>query len=241
MSNLPAPSDVTDVDDRYVDAYARSHADATLNYKVDYRDYFTVDALLPSSYCALIAGCGTLGAPLKLLRGAGRIVGVDRSAKMLAAAKRLSQQVHGKDIELVQCDIVSFRTRCCEQFDFIELGLMGTYLPFDVGLIESYASLLRPGGLLLVASVVVPPVGLRPKETLARVRCIAVGALSTILFWLTGKTTYRTSVSLRAVVRAVEQWVSARGSLGIKLMYHEVRKNASETPVAYRALLKKDG
>ncbi len=240
MSNLPASSDVTDVDDRYVDTYVQSHADVTVEYKVGYRDYFTIDALLPPSYSALVAGCGTLGAPLKFLRDAGRIVGVDRSAKMLAAAERMSQRIQGKEVELVQSDIASFPAQCCEQFDFVELGLMGTYLPFDVDLIESYALLLRPGGLLLVASVVVPPAGLRPKDTLTRIRGIAAGALSTIPFWLTGKTTYRTSVSLRAVVRAVERWVSARGSPGIKLLYHEVRKNALETPVAYRALLKKE-
>ena len=92
----PQPVDTIDVDDRYVEAYERSHANATVDYKLGYREYFTVDSLLPSPYSALIAGCGTLGAPFNLLRGAGRIVGVDRSAKMLASASRLSQRAVGK-------------------------------------------------------------------------------------------------------------------------------------------------
>jgi len=235
----PQPVDTIDVDDRYVEAYERSHANATVDYKLGYREYFTVDSLLPSPYIALIAGCGTLGAPLNLLRGAGRIVGVDRSAKMLASASRLSQRAVGKDIELIQCDVVSFPSRCREQFDFVELGLMGTYLPFDVELIEAYASLVKPDGLLLVASVIVPPAGLRQKGALAHARAILASVVSTGLFWLTGKTNHRTSVSLRVAARSLERSISGQNGRGVEMLYHEVRKNAAESPVTYRALLRK--
>lgn len=227
------------VEDNYVEIYEQSHFEDNLNYKVAYRDYFTIDALLSAPYTALIVGCGTLGAPLHLLKGAGRIVGVDRSAKMLDAARRLSQRAKNKDVGLVRCDIVSFPEQCREQFDFVELGLMGTYLPFNVAVVESYARLLRPGGLLLLASAIVPPTGLRPEGTSTRIRCIVSSALSTCLFALTGKTTYRTSISLRAITSAIERWATADNRCEITLIYHEARKNGWEHPVAYRALLQK--
>jgi SAM-dependent methyltransferase len=239
LINVSRGHNVADVEDSYVASYLRSHSEPTVRYKTDYREYFMIDALFTPPYTALIAGCGTLGAPVKLLRGAKRIVGIDRSAKMLAAARQLTQDVRGKKIDLVQSDVAAFPPICREKFDFIELGLMGTYLPFDVDLIEAYASLLKPNGLLLVASVVIPLAGWRSEGLLTRVRHIASTALSTSLFCLSGKTTGRISVSLRVVVQAIERWLEKRANAGMRLIYHEVRKNAAEASVAYRALIQK--
>jgi SAM-dependent methyltransferase len=228
-----------------VAGYERSHASADFNYKVWYREYFIIDNLLESPYSALIAGCGTLGAPLRLLTGASRIVGVDRSAKMLAAAQRLSERAGARNVQFVQDDISAFPSACAERFDFIELGVMGTYLPFDVALLEAYAGLLNHRGLLLLLVTVIPPASLRNRGDPFRIKSPVASVASSLLFMLTGSAKHRVSTSLYAVGRGLDRWLAARAlhrpSGDISLLYESVQRNGSEPPVSYRALLQKSG
>jgi SAM-dependent methyltransferase len=227
-----------DVEDSYVARYMRSHEATDLAYKISYREYFIIDNLFDTPYSALIVGCGTLGAPLRLLKGASRILGVDRSEKMLAAAKKIASDCGKSGVELVQSDVRAFLASTREQFDYIELGLMGTYLPFDVDVVESYARLLKPGGILLVSAAVITPFNMRLPGDSFRYRAPIASFLSSVLFALTGSPKHRTSVSVYVVLRAMNAWLGRKG-VEYKFLCQGIQKDGAERPAAYRALIRR--
>ena len=233
-----ASSDQLDVEDSYAARYMRSHQEIDLGYKVSYREYFIIDNLFAAPYSALIVGCGTLGAPLQLLKGASRILGVDRSEKMLAVAKRIADDTGKSGVELVQSDMLAFLAIAHEQFDFVELGLMGTYQPFDIDVVESYAKMLKPGGVLLVSAAVITPFNMRLPGDPFRYRAPIASFLSSVLFVLTGSPKRRISVSVYAVIRAMNVWLG-RNRVDFKLLFQTIQKDGVDQPAVYRALIRK--
>jgi SAM-dependent methyltransferase len=227
-----------DVEDSYVARYMRSHQQIDLAYKVSYREYLIIDKLFENPYSALIVGCGTLGAPLRLLKGASRILGVDRSEKMLATAKRIADDSGKSGVELVQSDMLAFLASAREQFDFVELGLMGTYLPFDIDVVESYAKMLKPGGVLLVSAAVITPFNMRLPGDPFRYRAPIASFLSSMLFVLTGSPKRRISISVYAVMRAMNAWLGRKG-VDFELLCQGIQKDGADQPAAYRALIKR--
>jgi ubiquinone/menaquinone biosynthesis C-methylase UbiE len=227
-----------EVEDGYAERYERSHEDIGARYHVAYREYHLIDRMFDGPYSALITGCGTLGAPLRLLTRADRIVGVDRSSKMLAAAKRQAQKSGSKQVELVKCDLVDYPTQINDQFEFIELATMGRYLPFGVQIVDSYLRLLKPRGLLLLMVSVIPPGSLRSRGYPLPFRSLVAGAVSSFIYGITGSTKYRVSASLRAVVGSTERWVATHQG-EVSLLFHSVERNGWEHPVRYCALIRK--
>jgi SAM-dependent methyltransferase len=228
-----------DVEDSYVARYIRSHQKADLAYKSSYREYLIIDNLFEAPYSALIVGCGTLGAPLRLLKGASRILGVDRSEKMLAAAKKIASDCGKSGVELVQSDVRAFVASAREQFDFIELGLMGTYLPLDIDVVESCAKILRAGGVLLVSTAVITPFNMRLPGDSFRYRAPIASFLSSMFFVLTGSPNRRISVSVYAVMRAMSAWLGGRNGVDFKLLFQGIQKDGVDQPAVYRALIRK--
>ncbi len=138
-----------DVSAEYVDGYRKSHTyDA--DYRVTYMEYLVVNGILKSPFTALITFGGTAGYT-GLLSHARSVTIVDLSQKMLDAARELHA---GKDIELhlIRDDATTFRSE--STYDLVELGALGSYIPFDDALLQRYFDMVNPGGILLVKSVI---------------------------------------------------------------------------------------
>jgi SAM-dependent methyltransferase len=145
-----------DLKDGYVDLYKNSHVDTGTDYLIVNSEYLIINPLLAAGSSVLILGCGTAGSAFQLLSKARHIVGVDLSKKMLSAADELSKK---SEVEFISvCDsIESYRPSATKTFDFIDVGLLGAYIPIDHQIPLRYLEFLKPGGFLLVRTLVIRP------------------------------------------------------------------------------------
>jgi ubiquinone/menaquinone biosynthesis C-methylase UbiE len=98
-------------------------------------------------------GCGTGRVTLPIARTGARIVGVDRSAEMLAYARRRAGRAKfGKNVSLVRSDIRSLPFRKSTRFDLVlaPYGILQSLIrDSDVrATLASVAGVLRKGGVL---------------------------------------------------------------------------------------------
>ena len=103
-------------------------------------------------------GCGT-GGNFRYLREAvgasGKIYGVDLSAGMLARARELCRREQWSNIELTQCDAVSYLAP--EPLDAILFGLSYNTMPHHLAVLREAWAQLRPGGRLVIMDAKLPP------------------------------------------------------------------------------------
>ena len=101
-------------------------------------------------------GCGT-GAVTRILArvvAPGRVVGVDRSADRLAAAREAAQREGLENVEYVQCDVEDLRVPG-GPFDLAFSRCLFQYLPREAGhrTLEGMKRLVRRGGNVCVADI----------------------------------------------------------------------------------------
>ncbi len=95
-------------------------------------------------------GCGTGRHIIHLLdRGCRRIVGIDASSEMLSVA---NSKLHGRGVVLVQADIEHLPF-ARQSFDFGISALMLSHIKNLQGAIFEIASVIRPGGRLLISDL----------------------------------------------------------------------------------------
>jgi ubiquinone/menaquinone biosynthesis C-methylase UbiE len=103
-------------------------------------------------------GCGT-GRNFPYLREAvgasGKIYGVDLSAGMLARARELCRREQWSNIELTQCDAVSYLAP--EPLDAILFGLSYNTMPHHRLVLRHAWKMLRPGGRIVILDGKLPP------------------------------------------------------------------------------------
>jgi 16S rRNA (guanine966-N2)-methyltransferase len=124
----------------------------------------------------LFAGSGALGFELAS-RGAGRVVLVERDAKLAASLSTLAQRLASDAVQVMASDWKLAISRLAgERFDVIFLDP-----PFDSGLLEPAArackGLLAPGGLLYLEGAAPPDPGWLAREGLQTVRAGRAGAV----------------------------------------------------------------
>lgn len=137
-----------DLTDAYVASYAVSHQNpSSFEYRFGYWKLGLIDFLL-SDYRYLDVGCGTAGY-FSLMERAEQLVGIDRSPKMIAMAETLARESAYGEKTRFYCGEFndSFRD---EPFDFIRLGVFGTYEPLRLETLELAYRFLRPGGMALL-------------------------------------------------------------------------------------------
>ncbi|MFI5316888.1 MAG: class I SAM-dependent methyltransferase [Myxococcota bacterium] len=124
---------------------------------------------------ALEIGCGTGELTAKLAARVGRVVALDLSAEMLAAARRRCAQL--ANVELVRADAQSFPL-AAESFDVIASIATFHHLPL-AATFERAKDALRPGGMLLCLDVVAERTPLGVARSLAALPLSALGRLCT--------------------------------------------------------------
>ena len=122
----------------------------------------------------LDAGCGT-GRYFHCLKGVERLVGMDLSPEMLAAARVpvRSEEISAREVDLL-CANVFNHSWPPESFDFIySLGMFGNGCPLTVELCDRFYEWLRPGGKLFFNTVEVAtlPLRVRAKMKVRRQTC----------------------------------------------------------------------
>lgn len=146
-------SDGYEPDDAYMEGYRQSHlSPESVDYRLAYHRIVLLDGIL-RNYTYLDVGCGT-GGYFRLMRNASRITGLDRSPRMLAAAKELAAELDYADkVRFVQSEFENFEPD--ETYDAIRLGVYGSYEKVTVGSLQRAHRMLRPGGFILIA--ITPP------------------------------------------------------------------------------------
>jgi SAM-dependent methyltransferase len=129
------------------DLYDLMHADQ----QSDTRFLEDLAAGLGDRVSILELGCGTGRLLLPLLRGGGRVVGLDRNTTMLDVARR-RVATYGERAQLVQGDMRRFRLP--DRFDLVVVGL-NTFMHLLTGreqldCLESIKTHTRAGGTLLL-------------------------------------------------------------------------------------------
>ncbi len=113
--------------------------------------------LRPDSH-VLEIGCGT-GRNLALLSKAvgpqGRVYGVDLSPGMLARARELSERLHWRNVDLVECDAAEYRAPV--PLDGVIFGLSYNTMPHHLTVLREAWDQLRPGGRLVIMDAKLPP------------------------------------------------------------------------------------
>lgn len=132
-----------ELSDEYVDLYRKSHT-YNMDYKIDYMEYLIINNIFDRPFTALITGCGTAGY-VRLLSNAKKITAIDLSQKMIDTAREINKDKN-LNLELIKDDARVFPLHTKERYDFIEVGMLGAYLAFDINLIQKYFEMLEPGG-----------------------------------------------------------------------------------------------
>jgi demethylmenaquinone methyltransferase/2-methoxy-6-polyprenyl-1,4-benzoquinol methylase len=155
------------------------------------RLYAKVAAQVPDRGEILDVGCGTGGVTAALLGPGRRVTGVDRSAQMLAVARRkLSGPVAAGHVGLRQVGITGLdREFAPESFDAVVCCLVLSELTAteERYALDVFCRLLRPGGILVVADEVVP--GSAARRLLYRATRLPMAVLT---YALTQTTTHAT-------------------------------------------------
>lgn len=141
-----------ELDDAYVGHYKKSHT-YDMDYKISYVEYSIINNIFDKPFTALITGCGTAGY-LSLLSNAKKVTGIDLSQKMIDAAREINKDKN-LNLEFIKDDVRTFPSHGKDSYDFIEVGMLGSYIPFDIKLIQKYFDMLEAGGVLLIKSAVI--------------------------------------------------------------------------------------
>lgn len=149
----PSSQEPRDLSDDYVAKYRLSHLNQEdPQYRAGYWKLGVANSLL-SDYRYLDVGCGT-GGYFGLLSNARKIVGIDKSAKMISAAKDLARGSnyerrtgfhHGDFNSSLEDPNVKGQS-----FDLIRLGVFGSYEPLTVEVLRDAEKLLSSRGLILL-------------------------------------------------------------------------------------------
>jgi ubiquinone/menaquinone biosynthesis C-methylase UbiE len=131
-------------------AYDRWYA-TPLGHLVDRVEKEAVFALLPDieGRQVLEVGCGTGNISLALARRGARVVGLDVSGPMLAAAQHKGRQ-QGFSLPLIQC-LAGFLPFSEAIFDGVISILALDFIPDRLGALREMVRVLRPGGFLVLA------------------------------------------------------------------------------------------
>ena len=108
-------------------------------------------ALVPRELVVADLGCGTGDLTSRLARQVARVVGVDRSAAMLRAARRRVEGLANVELHRADLDALPLEDACC---DAALLVLALSYVPEPTAVLAEAARILRPGGVLVVADLV---------------------------------------------------------------------------------------
>ncbi len=125
-------------DDLRAELYGESYAAAA------------VTALLPASWVVADLACGTGQVSVELARRVRRVIAVDQSAEMLAAARRRAAGLDGLSFHQAELKALPIEGGCCDAA-LILLAL--TYLEDPAVALEEAVRILRPGGVLVVADL----------------------------------------------------------------------------------------
>ena len=151
-------SEVRQIYDRAAARHYRDQDDVALTKGGSKRHYCEILERLTRSFGRKIdvldAGCGT-GRYFQCLRNVRRLVGVDVSEHMIAEARNpvARDRLDVESIELRVGDVSSLNLEPAS-FDFIcSLGVIGEFAPVDAALLDTFASLLKDGGILFFTAV----------------------------------------------------------------------------------------
>lgn len=157
MAGSPV-SEIRRIYDRTAARHYRDQDDVALTKAGSKRHYCEVLERLTRSFDRKIdvldAGCGT-GRYFQCLRNVRRLVGVDISEHMIAEARNpvARDRLDAESIELHVGDVSSLKLEPAS-FDFIcSLGVLGEFAPVDAALLDTFASLLKDGGILFFTAV----------------------------------------------------------------------------------------
>jgi ArsR family transcriptional regulator len=108
-------------------------------------------ALLPPDLVVADLGCGTGDLTARLARHAGRVLGVDRSASMLKAARRRVEGLSNVELRRGDLEALPLEDGTC---DAALLVLALTYVPEPERALCEAARVLKPGGVIAIADLV---------------------------------------------------------------------------------------
>jgi SAM-dependent methyltransferase len=151
-------SEIRRIYDRAAARRYREHDEAALAKGGSKRHYCEILERLTKSFGRKIdvldAGCGT-GRYFQCLRNVRRLVGVDISEPMIEEARN-PVALGRLDVESIDLQVGDVSALNLEpaSFDFIcSLGVIGEFTPVDAALLETFASLLKDGGILFFTAV----------------------------------------------------------------------------------------
>lgn len=107
-------------------------------------------AMLPAGWTVADLGCGTGQLVMQLARHVNRVIGVDRSPEMLAAAHRRVGRESGVELLEGELEELPLGGGCC---DAALMLLVLTYLPAPEVALGEAARILRPGGRLVIVDL----------------------------------------------------------------------------------------
>jgi SAM-dependent methyltransferase len=237
--NMPGKviMDGIELNDEYVNMYTASHTYDT-KYRLAYVDYLILNNIFEKPFSALITGCGTCGYS-KLLSNAYKITGVDLSKKMLEAAKKINSE-NGINLHLINEDIIKFPSVTTEKYDFIELSLLGSYIPFENDIVKSYFNLLNEDGIILIRIAVTSVSGFDGKynSTLFGIRYSVSSRLRDIMHIMLG-TRRRASITVAEINKKIKLFF--RANCEAKLLCKYVFQISESPGTTLHLLIKKTG
>ena len=107
-------------------------------------------ALLPSDWTVADLGCGTGAIAAELAGCVGKVIGIDQSEAMLAAAKERTAEL--RNVELRRGDLESLPLELAS-VDAAMLSIVLTYVAEPAAVLREAARVLRPGGRLVVVDL----------------------------------------------------------------------------------------
>jgi SAM-dependent methyltransferase len=125
----------------------------------------------------LDVGCGTGDVTLiaaELVGTSGEVVGIDRSAEVLATARSRAESRGWRQVRFVEGDVATFRA--IEPVDAVIGRLVLTHQPDPVAVVRHLMRLVRPGGAVAFAEPVMLPElawPVRPLYTRSIRQCVA--------------------------------------------------------------------
>lgn len=225
-----------ELSDEYVDLYKKSHT-YNMEYKINYREYSMINNIFDKPFSALITFCGTLGYA-NLLSNAKKITGIDLSQKMIDTAKEINKDKN-LNVELIKDNVYTFPSHTNEKYDFIELGSLGSYIPFDIDLIQKYFDILEKGGVILIKSSVISVKDLFEKNSLTfRIFCSFKKFIYEIYYNKLFRKKERVDTTLSEVNERLNSFLKMNEN--VRVLMRDISKTF-ETPIHnYSIFLKKE-
>lgn len=109
-----------------------------------------IAALLPAHWVVADLGCGTGDMAVELAPYVRQVIGVDQSAAMLKAARKLTAQWPQIDLRRGDLADLPIEDSAC---DGVLISLVLTYVPDPLAVLREAARILKPGGLVVVVDL----------------------------------------------------------------------------------------